>query len=160
MSGMGGGAAAGGGGGGGGGAVLADYLEKQQLDGKKKGKPWTKRWFVLDGNTLSYYDNPKAKQCKGSYVIGRGKITSDVEKLEFELRTDSYARTFKARNAQSFREWVRARAHLCVCVCARTGVCRGCACWVMRCASCAGDAFARAGAVDVLISIAAAVGAG
>ena len=86
--------------------VLADYLEKQQLDGKKKKRPWTKRWFVLDGNTLKYYDNQKAKNCKGTFVLGRGKIKCDAEKLEFELMTDSYARAFKARNAQSFRDWV------------------------------------------------------
>jgi len=86
--------------------MLCAYLEKQQLDGKKK-KPWTKRWFVLDGNTLSYYENQKAKNCKGSYTLGKGKMSCDVEKLEFELRTDSYARVFKAKTAKSFREWVR-----------------------------------------------------
>ena len=95
--------------------MLSDYLEKIQLDAKKKNKPWTKRWFVLEGNTLSYYDNQKAKNCKGSYSLGKGKITCDPENLEFELRTDNYARAFRTKSVQAFREWVCARLYFTLC---------------------------------------------
>ena len=104
MSGSGGGAGAGAGAAGSG-AVLKDYLEKQQLDAKKK--TWTKRWFVLEGNKLSYYETHKSKNPKDSFVLQNGSVACDVEKLTIEVRTDAFARAFRAKSAQAFREWVR-----------------------------------------------------
>ena len=85
--------------------TLESYLEKQRVD-KKKSK-WTKRWFVLRGNQLSYFETNKSKQAKATHLLSEGgTVTCHFDKLQFEVVTDGYARNFRASNFHTFRDWV------------------------------------------------------
>ena len=85
--------------------TIEGYLEKQRVD-KKKSK-WTKRWFVLRGNQLSYYETNKSKQAKATHILNEGgSVTCHFDKLQFEVVTDGYARNFRASNFNTFRDWV------------------------------------------------------
>jgi hypothetical protein len=99
--------------------VKAGYLQKK--GGGKRRANWSKRWFVLERNKISYYTNSDKKTLKGSLridesccvVVGAPGIetrrSSDrQENLLFSLVTPSRTLLLTAFSTEDARDWMRA----------------------------------------------------
>lgn len=80
----------------------------------KRGKSnprYNRYWMVLQGDVLSYYDNPKQRYFPSGTIDLRAGISAALDKtkesLSFALTTHDRAYRFKADSAASAKEWVK-----------------------------------------------------
>ena len=50
---------------------------------------WKRRYFVLDGNTLSYYKNERDQKCKGKVVLSDGRGVRKQQECKVEWPSDA-----------------------------------------------------------------------
>jgi len=92
------------------GVVKAGYLIKCAKD---SGKNWRKRYFLLNGNTLSYYThhNEVSKPKGNVLLVGDATVEQQVVKglqFAFRLTTPFESLLFAALNADERQSWMRA----------------------------------------------------
>ena len=80
----------------------------------KRGKSnprYNRYWIVLQGDVLSYYDNPKQRYFPSGTIDLRAGISASLEKtkdsLSFTITTHDRAYHFRADSAASAKEWVK-----------------------------------------------------
>ena len=85
--------------------------------GARLGNPWQKRWFILESNKLTYYDNELRGTLKGTVDLSvctavqatTPDYVDDVERrYEFEVELPKRTYRFRCENAENFEHWLRA----------------------------------------------------
>lgn len=92
-------------------AIKSGYLYK----GGKKSSKYTRYWFSLKGDVLSYYADPSNLYFPSGHVDLRYGISAslsqkdkDKETRDFEVTTDQRTYYFRADSSSNAKEWVKA----------------------------------------------------
>ena len=92
-------------------AIKSGYLYK----GGKKSSKYTRYWFSLKGDVLSYYADPSNLYFPSGHVDLRYGISASLsdndqgkETRDFEVTTDQRTYYFRADSSSNAKEWVKA----------------------------------------------------
>jgi len=96
---------------------LEGWLDKKGLS---PGHPWAKRYFVLQGSNLSYYEDerkqgePKIFTLKNATCFAHVEKKGTVKELFFNIRTEFRDLLLRASNKEEKDKWVSAIKGACV----------------------------------------------